>query len=92
MSYRTEYDRSMNDPAGFWGDQAKALEWFKFPQTILTTDADGIGHWFGDGEMNTSYMALDHHVKNGRGEQTAIIYDSPVTNTKTQIHLRRADR
>ncbi|MFA7398862.1 MAG: AMP-binding protein, partial [Sideroxydans sp.] len=82
MSYQTEYDRSMKDPAGFWGDQAKALEWFKTPQTILTTDADGIGHWFGDGEMNTAYMALDHHVKNGRGEQTAIIYDSPVTDTK----------
>jgi len=82
MSYQTEYDRSMKDPAGFWGDQAKALEWFKAPQTILTTDADGIGHWFGDGEMNTAYMALDHHVKNGRGEQTAIIYDSPVTDTK----------
>ncbi len=82
MSYQTEYNRSMKDPAGFWGDQAKELEWFKAPQTILTTDADGIGHWFGDGEMNTAYMALDHHVKNGRGAQTAIIYDSPVTNTK----------
>ncbi len=82
MSYQTEYDRSMQDPAGFWGDQAKALEWFKFPQTILTTDADGIGHWFADGEMNTAYMALDYHVKNGRGDQTAILYDSPVTDTK----------
>ena len=49
MSYQAEYQRSMQDPAGFWRDQAKALEWFKFPETILTQDADGIGHWFADG-------------------------------------------
>jgi propionyl-CoA synthetase len=85
MSYQTEYDRSMKDPEGFWGDQAKALEWYKFPKQILSKDADGIGHWFADGEMNTAYMALDHHVKNGRGNQTAIIYDSPVTDTKKKI-------
>jgi len=82
MSYQTEYDRSKNDPEGFWRDQAQLLEWSKFPQQILTYDADGLGHWFGDGEMNTAYMALDHHVANGRGEQLALIYDSPVTQTK----------
>jgi propionyl-CoA synthetase len=85
MSYQTEYDRSMNDPQGFWRDQAQLLPWFKFPQQILSTDADGIGHWFADGEMNTCYMALDHHMKNGRGDQTAIIFDSPVTDTKKKI-------
>ena len=85
MSYKTEYDRSMKDPEGFWRDQANALEWYKFPQQILSKDADGIGHWFADGEMNTAYMALDYHVKNGRGDQTAIIYDSPVTDTKKKI-------
>ncbi len=84
MSYRTEYDRSMNDPEGFWRKQAEQLEWYKFPQQILTRDADGIGYWFADGEMNTAYMALDHHVKNGRGDQLALIFDSPVTGTKTQ--------
>ena len=62
----------------------KPLEWFKFPQQILSLDADGVGYWFADGEMNTAYMALDHHVKNGRGKQTALIYDSPVTNTKAR--------
>ena len=82
MSYQAEYDRSMKDPEGFWREQANALEWFSFPQQILTTDADGVGHWFADGEMNTAYMALDHHVKNGRGAQPALIFDSPVTNTK----------
>ena len=72
----------MKDPEGFWRKQAEALEWFKFPQNILSLDDDGLGYWFADGEMNTAYMALDHHVKTGRGSQLALIYDSPVTNTK----------
>jgi propionyl-CoA synthetase len=84
MSYKTEYDRSMNDPEGFWRKQAEDLEWFKFPQTILSRDEDGLGYWFADGEMNTAYMALDHHVKAGRGNNTALIFDSPVTNTKSR--------
>jgi propionyl-CoA synthetase len=84
MSYKAEYQRSMNDPEGFWRDQAKDLDWFKFPQQILTRDANGVGYWFADGEMNTAYMALDHHVKNGRGDQLALIFDSPVSNTKAK--------
>ncbi|MFB3058709.1 MAG: AMP-binding protein, partial [Gammaproteobacteria bacterium] len=54
----------------------------KKPQNILSTDEHGIQRWFADGEMNTCYMALDHHVENGRGDQTALIYDSPVTDQK----------
>ncbi len=84
MSYQAEYQRSMNDPEGFWKEKAEALSWFKFPQKILSQDEHGIYHWFADGEMNTSYMALDYHVENGRGDQVAMIYDSPVTDTKTQ--------
>jgi len=86
MSYQTEYDRSMQDPEGFWRKQAEALDWFKFPQQILTRDADGIGHWFADGEMNTTHMALDHRVNSGRGDQIAIIYDSPVTDTQAKYN------
>ena len=84
MSYQAEYQRSMNDPEGFWKEKAEALSWFKFPQKILSQDEHGIYHWFADGEMNTSYMALDYHVEQGRGDNIAMIYDSPVTDTKTQ--------
>ncbi len=84
MSYKAEYQRSMNDPEGFWRKQAEDLDWFKFPQQILTRDANGVGYWFADGEMNTAYMALDHHVMNGRGDQLALIFDSPVSNTKAK--------
>ena len=88
MSYKAEYQRSMDDPQGFWREKAEALKWFKFPQTILSQDEHGIYRWFKDGEMNTAYMALDHHVEEGRGDQLALIYDSPVSNTKTRVTYR----
>ena len=76
MSYRKEFDASINEPEAFWKDKAEALKWYKFPENILSKDDDDIYHWFEDGEMNTSYMALDYHVEQGRGDQDAIIYDS----------------
>ena len=88
MSYKAEYQRSMDDPEGFWKEKAEALKWYKFPQKILSQDSDGIYHWFADGEMNTCYMAVDVHVENGRGDQAAIIYDSPVSNTKRIISYK----
>jgi propionyl-CoA synthetase len=85
MSYTKEYQASIDSPAIFWGEKAKQLPWFKAPEKILSTDENGIQSWFADGEMNTCYMALDHHVAQGRGEQIALIYDSPVTATKMQF-------
>ena len=79
MNYQELYNKSIENPSLFWEDQAKALPWFTFPTKIQTEDADGLTHWFKGGKMNTSYLAIDQHVENGRGEQTAIIYDSPVT-------------
>ena len=92
MSYKAEYQRSMNDPEGFWRKQAEDLDWFKFPQQILTRDANGVGYWFADGEMNTAYMALDHHVKNGRGDQLALILRLSRHQHQGEVHLRRTDR
>ena len=85
MSYNTEYQASVNDPEAFWRKKATDLPWFKAPEHILSEDDNGIARWFADGEMNTCYMALDYHVEQGRGDQTAIIYDSPVTSTKQKI-------
>ncbi|MDH5425906.1 MAG: propionyl-CoA synthetase [Gammaproteobacteria bacterium] len=89
MSYQDEYNYSMNEPEAFWKDKAGDLEWFKQPETILSQDEHGIHHWFADGEMNTSYMALDYHVNNGRADQLALIYDSPVTATKKTYTYRQ---
>ena len=82
MNYQQEYQKSIQQKEQFWQQKAKGLPWFKFPQNILSLDENGIHHWFADGQMNTSYMALDYHVENGRGQQTALIYDSPVSDTK----------
>lgn len=82
MSYQIEYQRACTEPEAFWREKAQALEWFQFPHTVLSHDEHGMDRWFADGELNTCYLALDHHVANGRADQAALIYDSPVTNTK----------
>ncbi|WP_151705301.1 propionyl-CoA synthetase [Nitrincola alkalilacustris] len=82
MSWKAEYTASIEHPETFWASKAADLPWYKSPQQILSKDENGIDRWFADGEMNTAYMALDYHVEQGRGEQTAIIYDSPVTDSK----------
>jgi len=84
MAYLDEYTKSIESPELFWAEKARALDWYKAPETILSKDENGIDRWFADGEMNTCHMALDYHVAAGRGDQVALYYDSPVTNTKTQ--------
>ena len=80
--YRTEYTNWQTNPEQFWLQQANQLDWFTAPTVANQTD-DGVTHWFPDGQMNTCYMALDYHVENGRGDQLALIYDSPVTGVQT---------
>ena len=81
MNYQEIYQYSINEKEKFWAEQARQLKWFKEPSNILSKNENGFDRWFADGEMNTCYLCLDHHVEQGRGEQTALIYDSPVTNT-----------
>jgi len=80
MSYQDEYQASIDNPEAFWAEKAGQLDWYKPPTNVLSTDEHGIQRWFADGELNTCHLALDYHVDNGRGDQTALIYDSPVTN------------
>jgi propionyl-CoA synthetase len=88
MSYQSEYQASLENPAAFWAEKANQLDWFKPPTNILSTDEHGIDHWFADGELNTCHLALDYHVDNGRADQTALIYDSPVTNQQKKFTYR----
>ena len=81
MSYKSTYQSSISDPASFWKEKSELIRWYKKPQTILSTNEEGLDCWYPDGELNTSYLALDYQVEQGRGEQTALIYDSPVTDT-----------
>ena len=82
MSYLSDFHEAINNPEKYWQKQAKKIHWFTFPETILSKDKQGHYHWFEGGKLNTCYLALDKHVLNGRGDQPALIYDSPVTNNK----------
>ncbi|MFT6914510.1 MAG: propionyl-CoA synthetase [Motiliproteus sp.] len=85
MGYQTEYKASVIDREAFWRRQAEAVAWFKKPTQILTEADYGSHRWFADGELNTCYLALDEQVAQGRGEQVALYYDSPGTQTKRAI-------
>ena len=85
MSYANSYEQALQNPALFWQQQAQRLPWFKTPTQGVDTGTWPTGRWFSDGEMNTCYMALDHHVANGRADQVAIYYDSPVTGQKSSL-------
>ncbi|GAB3566233.1 propionyl-CoA synthetase [Amycolatopsis endophytica] len=77
-----EHQRSLTDPEGFWLDAAKAIDWTREPSQALDSSRAPLFRWFPDGELNTSYNALDRHVERGRGEQPALMWDSPVTGVK----------
>ena len=81
MTYQQEYQRSLEQPESFWLEQADKLGWYEKPTQALSINENGFYRWFKGGKINTAYLALDYHIENGRGNQTAIIYDSPVTNT-----------
>lgn len=87
-TYHALYEKSIQEPEAFWAEQAEALAWRKAPQHILSKDAEGYPQWFADGELNVSELCLDKHIADGFGEQVALIYDSPVTNTKEKITYR----
>ena len=80
-SYAASHAASLADPASFWMAQAGHLHWDREPIEPLSQDANGAYRWFRGGELNTSFLCLDEQVRQGRGEQAAIIYDSPVTRT-----------
>src|SRR3990172_6457765 len=86
--YEEVFQRSIRDPEGFWGEAAGALHWYKKWGMVLDGFDKPFYRWFSGGEMNTCYNAVDRHVEGGRADQTAIIYDSPVTNTVRKITYR----
>ena len=87
-SYTELYSRSLHNPEEFWQEQAHRINWFEFPHHMLSQDENGFSRWYAGGRLNTSYLALDYHVANGRADQDALIYDSPVTGTKSRLTYR----
>ncbi|WP_422745154.1 propionyl-CoA synthetase [Mycobacterium sp. WMMD1722] len=86
--YRKLFDASVTDPAAFWAEAAKAVTWTREPTRILDDSRPPFYRWFPDGELNTCANALDRHVEAGRADQTALIYDSPVTGSQRTYTYR----
>jgi len=84
-AYDLAYQRSLTDPAGFWGDAAGEIDWDKSWDRVLDDSNPPFYRWFAGGRVNTCHNAVDRHVAAGRGEQTAIIYDSPVIGEVRKI-------
>jgi len=82
------FNRSLKDPAGFWGEAADSVHWHKKWDKVLDDSRRPFYRWFVGGEVNTCYNALDRHVEEGRGSQPVLIYDSPATNTITTLTYR----
>ncbi|SFF26911.1 propionyl-CoA synthetase [Fontimonas thermophila] len=89
--YRDEYRRALTDPAAFWAEQAEHLRWERRWDRVLDDRAAPAYRWFSGARLNICYNALDRHVEDGRAEQAALIYDSPVTGT-IQTYTYRALR
>ncbi|MDA8586820.1 propionyl-CoA synthetase [Rhodobacteraceae bacterium] len=85
MGYKDVYAAWKADPETFWMEAADAIDWVKKPTRALFDDNAPLYEWFKDSEVNASWNAVDRHVEAGRGDQDAIIYDSPVTDTKSRI-------
>jgi len=87
--YRAVHARSLSDPEGFWAEQAGAIDWSRHWDRVLDGSNPPFYRWFGGGELNACHNALDRHVEGGRAEQTALIYDSPVTGSKQTFTYRQ---
>ncbi len=85
MGYKEIYNSWKNDPESFWMTAADAIDWVKKPSKALFSERAPLYEWFCDSEVNTCYNAVDRHVLNGRANQKAVIYDSPVTDTTYSI-------
>ena len=85
MGYRAEYERWQADPEAYWLKQAQAIDWVEPPARALYERGADIYEWFAEAKVNTCWNAVDRHVENGRGDQVAIIHDSPITRTSSTI-------
>jgi len=87
--YYDVYARWQRDPQGFWGEAARDIDWIEPPKRVFDPNAGVYGRWFTGGVCNTCWNAVDRHVLRGRGEQPAIIYDSPLAGQKRTISYHR---
>ncbi|MEM7613545.1 MAG: acetyl-coenzyme A synthetase N-terminal domain-containing protein, partial [Pseudomonadota bacterium] len=85
MGYKETYAASVADPDAFWMEAAQAIDWDVAPSRALDDSQAPLYTWFADGQMNTCYNAVDRHVAGGRGDQVAILHDSPMTESVNRL-------
>ena len=84
-NFKEIYNDSLQNPEDFWKNISEDVFWFKKPSKILNKSNPPFYKWFEDGVTNTCYNALDLHIDRGRGDKTALIYDSPITGNKAKL-------
>ena len=87
--YAEAFQQSLADPERFWGAAASGIDWYRQPTVVLDKSNPPFYRWFADGTLNTCFNAVDRHVNDGRGDQAALIYDSPVTGTSRKLTYRQ---
>src|SRR5260370_10743317 len=87
--YERAYEEALRFPERFWARAAGAIQWLKPWDTVLDASQAPLYRWFSGAELNTCYNAIDYHVGHGRGDQAAVIYDSPVTGTCRTLTYRQ---
>ena len=87
-NYQRAWDEAIHSPESFWGHAAESIQWHRRWERVLDRSNAPLYRWFSGGELNTCYNALDYHVERGRGDQPALIYDSPVTGTRRTFAYR----
>jgi propionyl-CoA synthetase len=87
--YAEAFEQSITDPETFWGAAAAGIDWYRQPTVVLDKSNPPFYRWFADGVMNTCFNAVDRHVRDGRGGQAALIYDSPVTDSSQTFTYRQ---
>ncbi len=84
-NYQSVYNASIQDREKFWMEVAEKIHWYQAPTTALDASNPPFYRWYPDGKTNACYNAVDLHVESGRGDQAALIYDSPVTRRNTTL-------
>jgi len=88
QAYRDAYRRALENPEDFWAERAAALHWERRWDRVLDASRAPLYRWFTGARINTCFNAIDRHIEQGRGEQAALIYDSPVTGTVARLTYR----
>jgi len=86
--YQSTFQRAKSSPSEFWMEAAQDVQWDKAPTKALNSENSPFDKWFEDGQINACYNALDYHVDNGRADQLALVYDSPITDKQRKFTYR----